>query len=327
MPNYAIMRCKKLKMSSVPASLEHCFRERETLNADADRTPENQNLILEADSKKAVMQKLRTRLDEMPKTRRKDAVVAVEYLMTASPEWWQGANDQQKSAFFERSVAWLAEKYGSENILAATVHTDEQTPHLSAYVVPLTTDKRLSAKTFIGNRTQMSEDQTTYAQCVEDLGLKRGVEGSKAKHQRISQMYKTLTTPVEVPKLTAKDRFAWDLGINTKKLEKLSQAFEDAFSKAEVWDTQKERIKARERDLDRFEGKLNDDRAALDEEKRNLTSLEMDLLKQQRLERELRSELEQVKRMRDGMQQLRDKTLQENRELKQMLGQNRGFTR
>ena len=207
------------------------------------------------------------------------------------------------------------------------MHTDEQTPHLSAYVVPLTADKRLSAKTFIGNRTQMSEDQTTYAQCVEDLGLRRGVEGSKAKHQRISQMYKTLTAPVEVPKITFADRMAMDLGVNTKNTVKLSQALSDAFSKAEVWDNQKERIKARERDLDRFESKLNDDRVQLDEEKRNLVGLEMDLLKQQRLERELRSELEQVKRMRDGMQQLRDKTLQENRELKQMLGQNRGFTR
>ena len=42
MANYAIMRCKKLTgMGSVASALQHCYRERETPNADAERTPEN----------------------------------------------------------------------------------------------------------------------------------------------------------------------------------------------------------------------------------------------------------------------------------------------
>ena len=45
MANYAIMRCSKLKtMGSVASSLQHNFRERETPNADADRTPDNEHL-------------------------------------------------------------------------------------------------------------------------------------------------------------------------------------------------------------------------------------------------------------------------------------------
>jgi hypothetical protein len=56
-------------------------------------------------------------------------------------------------------------------------------------VVPLTQDKRLSAKEFIGSRDKMRADQTSYASCVADLGLERGIEGSKATHQTIQQYY------------------------------------------------------------------------------------------------------------------------------------------
>jgi len=43
--SYAIMRCKKLAaLGSVAASMQHCFRERETHNADQERTPDNQHL-------------------------------------------------------------------------------------------------------------------------------------------------------------------------------------------------------------------------------------------------------------------------------------------
>ncbi|WP_251033333.1 plasmid recombination protein, partial [Escherichia coli] len=40
-------------------------------------------------------------------------------------------------------------KYGKDRVVAAVVHRDEATPHLSAFVVPLTQDGRLSAKEFI----------------------------------------------------------------------------------------------------------------------------------------------------------------------------------
>uniref|UniRef100_UPI002265EDA3 plasmid recombination protein n=1 Tax=Klebsiella michiganensis TaxID=1134687 RepID=UPI002265EDA3 len=37
---------------------------------------------------------------------------------------------------------WLAEKYGRENILVSSIHLDEKTPHMSAFVVPITKDGR-----------------------------------------------------------------------------------------------------------------------------------------------------------------------------------------
>ena len=194
---YAIMRAKKLaNMGSVAASMQHCYRERNTHNADQERTPDNQHLV--AKNTDEAMGKLRALL---PEKRRKDAVLAVEYVMSASPEWFVTATPEQEKALFQQSLQWLADKYGADRIITASIHRDETTPHLSAFVVPLTQDKRLSAKEFIGSRDKMRADQTTYAACVANLGLERGIEGSKATHQTIQQHYAAVQRGV-TPKAT-----------------------------------------------------------------------------------------------------------------------------
>lgn len=191
MAAYAIMRCKKLSgMGSVAAALQHCYRERETPNADAERTPDNEHRA--ARSTDEAMGRLR---ELLPEKRRKDAVLAVEYVMTASPEWWAKATPQQQAAFFDQAQGWLAAKYGADRIITASIHRDETTPHLSAFVVPLTQDGRLSAKEFIGGRDKMRADQTSFAKAVEHLGLQRGIEGSKARHTRIQAFYEALERP------------------------------------------------------------------------------------------------------------------------------------
>jgi hypothetical protein len=125
----------------------------------------------------------------LPEKRRKDAVLTVEYVMTASPEWWTKASKDEQADFFNQAHQWLVKKYGADRIITATIHRDEKTPHLSAFVVPLTQDGRLSAKDFIGNRTQMTADQTSFAKAVEHLGLERGIERSKSTHTSIKQHY------------------------------------------------------------------------------------------------------------------------------------------
>ena len=233
---YAIMRAKKLaNMGSVAASMQHCYRERETHNADQERTPDNQHLG--AKSTDEAMGNLRALL---PEKRRKDAVLAVEYVMTASPEWFAQATPEQEKAFFQRSLQWLADKYGADRIVTASIHRDEATPHLSAFVVPLTQDKRLSAKEFIGSREKMRADQSTYAACVADLGLERGIEGSKATHQTIQQHYaavqrgvvpKATISPESVePRILRKGLFSSDVETPEVVAERLTKAVNDGFA-------------------------------------------------------------------------------------------------
>ena len=233
---YAIMRAKKLaNMGSVAASMQHCYRERETHNADQERTPDNQHLG--AKSTDEAMGNLRALL---PEKRRKDAVLAVEYVMTASPEWFAQATPEQEKALFQRSLQWLADKYGADRIVTASIHRDEATPHLSAFVVPLTQDKRLSAKEFIGRREKMRADQSTYAACVADLGLERGIEGSKATHQTIQQHYaavqrgvvpKATISPESVePRILRKGLFSSDVETPEVVAERLTKAVNDGFA-------------------------------------------------------------------------------------------------
>ena len=201
MPQFAIMRCKKLaSMGSVAGALRHCYRERETPNADPERTPTNEHAA--ATSTDQAMGRMRALL---PEKRRRDAVLAVEYLMTASPEWWQEASRKQQDKFFRRSRQWLADKYGADRVVTSTIHRDETSPHLSAFVVPLTRDGRLSAREFVGGRQKMRDDQTSYAAAVADLGLSRGIEGSRARHQSIRDYYAALKQPVADLALSAED--------------------------------------------------------------------------------------------------------------------------
>lgn len=195
---FAVMRCAKIStMGAMASSLKHNYREKETTNADPEKTPNNSHYISENTNE--AMGMLR---DRLPEKYRKDAVLAVEYVMTASPEWWAKATPKQQSDFVELSGQWLIEKYGKENLIAFSVHRDEKTPHIHAHVVPRTEDGRLSAKEFIGNREKMTQDQTSYAAKVQELGLERGIEGSKATHLSIQQYYARVNaaTP-QIPKL------------------------------------------------------------------------------------------------------------------------------
>lgn len=181
---FAILRTSKLKTwGNIGGSLAHNFREIETLNADADRTKLNEHSI-------SSTQKIKDAINErLPEKRRSDAVLCVEHLITASPEW-TGWGTKKEAEFFEKAKNWLKAKYGSENVIATTIHRDESTPHLVAYVVPLDgSTGRLNAKKWLGGKKLLSEMQTDFAAEVKSLGLERGVENSKAKHQSIRQFY------------------------------------------------------------------------------------------------------------------------------------------
>lgn len=232
---FAIMRAKKLNsMGSVAASLQHCYRDRDTPNADAERTPDNEHQA--AKSTDEAMGRLR---ELLPEKRRKDAVLAVEYVLTASPEWWDKATAAQQTDFFEQSKKWLAEKYGAQNVIVASIHRDETSPHLSAFVVPITADGRLSAKDYIGNRQKMTADQTKFAKAVQHLGLERGIERSRATHTSIKQHYAaiergiasgvTISPETIEPKILKKGIFTKEIESPGQVAERLTNAVKEAY--------------------------------------------------------------------------------------------------
>lgn len=183
---YAILRTQKLKSGiAVRRSMKHAFREQDTPNADPSRTPDNTHIG--AKSVDEALQRFNARL---PEKVRKNAVLAVEYLITASPEDMKGKTRAEQDEYFRDGLEWLKRRHGVENIVYAGVHRDETTPHMYAYVVPLDRQGKLNCRSFLGGAQALSEMQTEFAREVgKQHGLERGVEGSKARHTSIQQYY------------------------------------------------------------------------------------------------------------------------------------------
>jgi hypothetical protein len=193
---YAILRTQKLKSGiAVRRSLTHAFRERETPNADASRTPDNTHMGA-ADVDEALA-KFNERLATQDKVR-KNAVLAVEYLITASPEDMHGKTRQEQDAYFRDALKWVEDKHGKANVVYAGIHRDEQTPHMYAYVVPIDQCGKLNCRSFLGGAKALTQMQTEFAQEVgQQHGLQRGIEGSKARHTSIQQYYNRVSKAFE----------------------------------------------------------------------------------------------------------------------------------
>lgn len=222
MSNYAILRTQKLKtIQDVAGSGSHVFRLRETPNADPNRKKDNKILVgpshgFELSHEKLLHRMVNNRIEEgmtNPKARvRKDSVRAIEFMLTASPEWFEKATNKQFEQWQDANIKWLKEEYGEANLVSAVLHVDEQTPHIHAHIVPITADGRLSAKELIGGtRDKHRKLQTDYAEAMKPFGLERGSEKSIAKHQDIKTYYKNIndakSEKSKIPKIDKPPRF------------------------------------------------------------------------------------------------------------------------
>ncbi len=193
---FAILRTQQLKAAvAVRRSLKHAFRAQDTPNADPDRLGENSHLG--ANSVDEAMKAFQNRL---PEKIRKNGVLAIEYLITGSPDGMNSKSRRDQDAYFTDALAWLKERHGAENLIYAGIHRDETTPHLYAYVVPLDPQGKLNCRHFLGGAKALSQMQTDFAERVgQRHGLQRGIEGSKARHTTVRQYYAALQQETPPP--------------------------------------------------------------------------------------------------------------------------------
>lgn len=196
---YAILRTAKLKnFGNIGGSLAHNYRTRETLNADEQRSHLNKHELATAEEVKQAIQ------NRLPEKVRSNGVLCIEYFIGASPEYFTESGDIDGSQYFETARKWLENKHGKENVITTSVHLDETSPHLVAYVVPIDQDTgRLNARKFLGGRATLSAMQTDFANTVKHHGLDRGIEGSKATHTTIQEYYANINRFEPKPEITA----------------------------------------------------------------------------------------------------------------------------
>ncbi len=288
MTRYAVLRIAKVKTMGHVAGLGvHVERERETRNADEERRSQNERLAGTGDWCADVER----RLADAP-TIRKNAVLAIEHVMTASPEFFAAGDERRVEAWRDASMVWLRETYGERNVVAAVLHRDELTPHIQALVVPIDDNGRLNARGFIGGeRGRLSELQDSYHEAVGRLGLERGVRGSVAEHQTVKEYYAKIQEPtpargavlreveIERPGRLTLDPERWAAEQREKVVEQITPALDAALTKARHYEEQAARAEAnvialqqRVQTLEQAQERLTRDYRALAERVRDIPS-------------------------------------------------------
>ena len=193
---YAILRFAKHKGGASKALSAHHERTKDSYasNPDIDlsRTAQNFHLVT---PRWSYEQEIRHRIQTAGCRVRKDSVKFVDTLVTVSPEFAK-AHEAEMPEYFRRAFDFLKERVGEENIFSAVVHMDETTPHMHLCFVPLTRDKRLSAKEILGNKKSMIRWQDDFYACMAERWseLERGTPAVETKRRHLTpQWYKKVT--------------------------------------------------------------------------------------------------------------------------------------
>ena len=199
--SYSIIRVSKVKSGTNTTGIQkHVQRENnnyENEDIDHSKTYLNYDLVNEYNQNfnNLIDEKIEQNYTGKRKIRT-DAVKHVDGLITSDKEFFDNQTPEDTKQFFVFVKEFLEQEYGKDNLLYATVHMDEKTPHMHYGVVPITDDGRLSAKQVVGNKKALTEFQDRFNEYVNQRGydLERGQsrQVTNAKHEQMSQ-YKQKT--------------------------------------------------------------------------------------------------------------------------------------
>ena len=193
---YTILRFAKQKGGAARFIDAHHERTKEEYasNPDIDKSRIAQNYHL-VTPRWSYEQEIKHRIQMAGCRVRRDSVKFVDTLVTVSPEFAK-AHEAEMPEYFNRAFDFLKERVGEKNIFSAVVHMDEKTPHLHLCFVPLTKDKRLSAKEILGNKKAMIRWQDDFYACMAERWpeLERGAPAVETKRRHLTpQWYKKVT--------------------------------------------------------------------------------------------------------------------------------------
>ena len=110
---------------------------------------------------------------------RKNSVVLLDTIFTASPEFFETHTTEEAAEYFKDCLKFYINAFcqgDKTRIISAVIHLDETTSHLHVASIPLYNDIKgmhLSAKSIMGNRVAFSNRQTEF---FLECGLERGME-------------------------------------------------------------------------------------------------------------------------------------------------------
>uniref|UniRef100_UPI003FEE30FE MobV family relaxase n=1 Tax=Gemmiger formicilis TaxID=745368 RepID=UPI003FEE30FE len=185
---FAILRFAKYKGPEIGNIEAHNERTKEKYasnpDIDVSRSKYNFHLIEPQGKYRAVAEK---QIADAGCRTRKDSVRVVEALVTASPEFFKSRKRGEVREYFEHALRFIEKHQPKETIISAVVHMDEKTPHMHLSFVPLTEDKRLSAKEIIGNKKKLTwwQDEFWKHMVKKYPELERGESASETGRDHI----------------------------------------------------------------------------------------------------------------------------------------------
>ena len=183
-------------------------------NADPTRTHLNRKLITYPDGIKDRSAAIQRRLEEAGLTRKigNNQVRAIRINVSGTHEDMERIEKEGRlDEWCADNIRYFADLFGKENIVAAHLHRDEETPHIHVTLVPIVKGERKRRKREeqvkkryrkkpadtvrlcaddIMTRLKLKSYQDSYAVAMAKYGLQRGIEGSKARHKSTTQYYR-----------------------------------------------------------------------------------------------------------------------------------------
>ncbi len=210
---YAVLHIDKARGndSAMSAHIERTFVPN---NVDASRTHLNRDLVQFPANVTNRTEAIAHRIATAGIYRKvaDNQVKALRFILSGSHEdMLQLESDGRLEEWCHSTMQWLYTTFGKANVVAATLHVDEETPHIHATVVPIVTGERRKAKQEAENGKRkyktkknkirlcaddlltpkkLEEYQTSYAEQMRPFGLSRGVGNSELDkaEQRIEEL-------------------------------------------------------------------------------------------------------------------------------------------
>ena len=185
-------------------------------NADPTRTHLNRKLVTYPNGIKDRSAAIQKRLEEAGLTRKigNNQVRAIRINVSGTHEDMERIEREGRlDEWCTDNMKYFADLFGKENIVAAHLHMDEETPHIHVTLVPIVKGERKRRKREeqakkryrkkpadtvrlcaddIMTRLNLKSYQDSYAVAMAKYGLQRGIDGSKARHKSTQQYYRDI---------------------------------------------------------------------------------------------------------------------------------------
>ena len=223
-----VCHMEKYKRGDIKRLQVHNQREKEIkTNPDIDKNRTKLNVDLANEENIIYTEKINKIIEDAGVTRKiqDDATLMCEFIISSDQVFFKEKSREESLKFFQSSLGWFEERYGKQNIIAASVHYDETTPHMHLSLVPVTnnvrkrvknkdekiirvqaeTDKsRLSAATLFDKKELKEIQKSFYIDVGSKFGLERGEEGSKTEHLSVKD-YKIQESKKKISQLESEN--------------------------------------------------------------------------------------------------------------------------